>query len=136
MPYRRTFSRRPVGLRRPRRKMIWARSILVPSGSAVPTSVAAGAGAGIDLLADAQTQMGADFVGSTVLRIRGRIHVYLTTQSAAASGGFVTAIRVNDVTDTNFTPLTTGRYEDWMYYDSGHLRITGTANAIAPSVAE
>jgi len=60
----------------------------------------------------------------------------LTTQSAAASGGFVTAIRVNDVTDTNFTPLTTGRYEDWMYYDSGHLRITGTANAIAPSVAE
>jgi hypothetical protein len=62
--------------------------------------------------------------------------VYLVTANVAASAGFATAIRVNDVTDTNFTPLTTGRYEDWMYYDTGHLRIGSSANAIAPSVPE
>lgn len=106
---------------RPSRKFIWARLFISDAVTdlASPTFFDA-----LDLV---QTAIGADLIGSTIVRIRGNL---LATNADATTGStLVTAMRV--MTTSTFAGLTqangpaTDENADWMMYEAFNLTASG-----------
>ena len=121
MATRRT-SRSFLTSHRSRRKLVWGRfftnSSIITAGDVKLTP-----------LADLETALGANLIGATVMRLRGRF-VYLSTTGTVS---VQTGIMVGSATVAagQVTPL--NRYEDWMYWDSYHSSGAGFT-AIEPAL--
>jgi len=105
--------------RRPRRKLVWARTSNLPAG----TIVAPGTVVASDLLADYITQSGGDSLnGATLMAVRGRI---IVTWNGSTDGALTVGIREGNVQDVTLPaaqllaigPGAGGRYLDWLYRD-------------------
>lgn len=111
--------RRSTIVRRPRRRMIWARETFSLINSLGGTNFAAP-----NVLSGIETQVGGDLVGATIMAIRGSFSARWAIGASALSGtvDVVTAgLAVVDLNDT-FTAAYTAeidRYDGkWMYWDS------------------
>lgn len=118
MARRRTVTRRQL----PQRKFIWAREVI--TGNIVPAEDSTFA----NLLSDFQAEYGANLIGATVMRIRGRLEFFPASTATAVSAA---AIKVESesvafqaaVLDAHgpFMNL----HDDWMAYEPLIFRGTG-----------
>jgi len=140
MAVRRRFSRSSgTTARRPRRKLVWARSNNLSAG----TALAAGVVLPTDLLADYQTQAGGDSLnGSTLMAIRGRFWVEGASTVAANAVTVTMGIKLCSQLDialpaaqllSTHAPLSTARYDDWLARDYFHVAGTATATNFSMS---
>jgi hypothetical protein len=99
--------------RAPRRKTVWARTL-------ISSSVAAGGIFTVDLLGAFNTAYGATLIGSTAVRIRGVINVSLTTVGAATGDQLRVGARVVDTAETAVVaegPVNLP-FTEWMMFES------------------
>lgn len=99
--------------RAPLRKFVWARSLgILATGEGTPL--------GVDLLANFQSEYGAQLLGSTVVRVRGYISP-TATGAGADSGGFgglFGLIVGRDTDNYNAPEMATEQreHDDWLAY--------------------
>lgn len=109
---RRRISRNRPG---PRRKLVWGRSIRI-----TPTVLTLATPNLVNLLDDFETQIGAQLLGATIMRIRGIIHFHWTsinsTNQAQAAWGALVANPETTSTATMDPLGVTSKYNDWMGY--------------------
>lgn len=102
-----------------RRKLIWARQ------PAVDGNIPVGGTTQVDLLANFETLYGAQLIGCTVMRIRGKVSVASAVSAPATSAPLPSVMGIL-VTNGTVIPGTVAGpiaspYEDWMMYDSAYL---------------
>lgn len=120
MPRKMTRTRRTT-ISRPSRKFIWARHFI-----AEPV-VDLGAPTFDDALADVQTAIGADLIGSTLVRVRGNIIV----QNATDIGGFTVVVGMRVFTTSTLGTLVAGNgpvqdeYADWLMWEPFNVTANG-----------
>lgn len=117
MRTRRSSSRRS-GVRL-RRKLIWARTRTI-----TPTSIALNTPLGFNLLDEFETQLGAQLIGATIMRIRGHIGVHMRTSGHINHAHFAWGVFVQNSGDVANTPDPLGLIQstiDWMGYGAYSL---------------
>lgn len=110
---------------RPRRKLVWARTLVAGSISST-TFPAPGDVAYVNLLGQFETQYGADMLGCTIMRLRGRVGFVVTGVNTASIAQLIFGARIaTQESSSPPAPLTelpdsagpaTSPHADWMCY--------------------